>query len=126
MFFNLFSGDRSGPIIRLAIALIHARAYKPQGKGKIERFFRTVRSGFMPAADASCLEQLNRSLTAWLENVYHQRKHSSTGMTPLDRFARNLACIRQAPKDLKAYFRKAVYRTVARDRTITLDGHLFD
>lgn len=110
----------------LAIALIHARAYKPQGKGKIERFFRTVRSDFLPAADASCLEQLNRSLTAWLENVYHQRKHSSTGMTPFDRFARNLACIRQAPKDLKAYFRKAVYRTVARDRTITLDGHLFE
>jgi putative transposase len=31
----------------LGIALIHARPYKPQGKGKIERFFRTVRSDFL-------------------------------------------------------------------------------
>ncbi|MCG6535731.1 MAG: DDE-type integrase/transposase/recombinase, partial [Syntrophales bacterium LBB04] len=31
----------------LGIALIHARPYKPQGKGKIERFFRTVRMNFL-------------------------------------------------------------------------------
>jgi putative transposase len=110
----------------LSIALIHARPYKPQGKGKIERFFKTVRSQFLPAADTSGLDQLNRSLHQWLENVYHQRKHSSTGMTPFSRFARNLACIRQAPRNLTDHFRKAVYRTVAKDRTITLDGHLFE
>lgn len=33
---------------QLAIALIHARAYQPQGKGKVERFFRTVRMQFLP------------------------------------------------------------------------------
>ena len=32
----------------LAIALIHAKAYQPQGQGKIERFFRTVRTQFLP------------------------------------------------------------------------------
>ena len=110
----------------LAIALIHARPYKPQGKGKIERFFKTVRGQFLPAADTSGLDQLNRSLNDWLENVYHQREHSATGMTPFYRFARNLACLRAAPENLKEHFRKAVYRTVARDRTITLDGHLFE
>jgi hypothetical protein len=110
----------------LAIALIHARAYKPQGKGKIERFFRTVRSAFLPTADSCALEGLNQSITQWLETVYHQRKHSSTGMSPFYRFSRKLACIRQAPKNLKDHFRKAVYRTVARDRTITLDGQLFE
>ena len=110
----------------LAIALIHARPYKPQGKGKIERFFKTVRGQFLPVADTSGLDQLNRSLNDWLENVYHQREHSATGMTPFYRFARNLACLRAAPENLKEHFRKAVYRTVARDRTITLDGHLFE
>jgi putative transposase len=69
---------------------------------------------------------MNQCLHDWLENVYHQRKHSSTDMTPFYRFARNLACIRQAPKNLREHFRKAVYRTVARDRTITLDGYLFE
>jgi putative transposase len=72
------------------------------------------------------LDQMNQCLHDWLENVYHQRKHSSTDMTPFYRFARNLACIRQAPKNLREHFRKAVYRTVARDRTITLDGYLFE
>jgi len=110
----------------LAISLIHARPYKPQGKGKIERFFRTVRSDFLPTAEMSCLEQLNRSLTQWLENEYHQRKHSATGMTPFERFTRNLECIRKPPQNLKSHFRKAVYRVVAKDRTITLDGNLFE
>ena len=34
----------------LGIALIHARPYKPQGKGKIERFFRTIRTDFLKRA----------------------------------------------------------------------------
>ena len=32
----------------LAIGLSYARPYKPQGKGKIERFFRTVQTQFLP------------------------------------------------------------------------------
>ena len=110
----------------LAIALIHARPYKPQGKGKIERFFKTVRGGFLPAADLSSLEKLNQSFTFWLDTIYHQRIHSATGMTPFDRFSKNLACIRTAPKNLKDHFRTAVYRTVAKDRTVTLNGNLFE
>jgi len=109
----------------LAIALIHARPYMPQGKGKIERWFRLIRSSFLPTADLSCLESLNQSLAKWLE-TYHQRKHSATAMTPFDRYSRNLACIRPAPKNLQDHFRKAVHRTVAKDRTITLDGNLFE
>lgn len=110
----------------LAIALIHARPYKPQGKGKIERFFRTVRSHFLPFARTRSLSELNQDLTHWLDTAYHQRKHSATAMTPFERFTRNLECIRQAPKDLKDYFRKAVYRTVAKDRTISLENRLFE
>jgi transposase InsO family protein len=109
----------------LAIALIHARPYKPQGKGKIERLFKTVRSTFLPEADTASLGRINDTFNQWLDH-YHQRKHSATGMTPFKRFTRNLACIRKAPQDLKDHFRKAVYRTVARDRTITLDGRLFE
>ena len=32
---------------RLGVALIHARAFQPAGKGKIERFFRTLRAGWL-------------------------------------------------------------------------------
>ncbi len=110
----------------LSIALIHARPYKPQGKGKIERFFKSIRAAFLPQADRSSLERLNRSFNQWLDHYYHQRKHSGTGMTPFGRFTKNLSCIRKAPGDLKDHFRKAVNRTVAKDRTITLDGKLYE
>ena len=110
----------------LAVALIHARPYKPQGKGKIERFFRTVRAHFLPFARTATVGELNKDLHHWLDHVYHQRKHSGTGATPFDRFTRNLACIRCAPKNLTDYFRKAVYRTVAKDRTISLANRLFE
>jgi putative transposase len=95
-------------------------------KGKIERFFRNVRSACLPEADTSSLERLNRSFRQWLDDCYHQSKHSATGMTPFQRFTRNIACIRKAPQNLKDHFRKAVYRSVAKDRTITLDGRLFE
>jgi hypothetical protein len=72
------------------------------------------------------LEQLNRSFSHWLDTTYHQRIHSATGMTPFDRFSQNLACIRKAPKNLKDHFRTAVYRSVAKDRTVTLNGNLFE
>jgi len=32
----------------LGIALIHSKPYKPQGRGKIERFFQTVQRQFLP------------------------------------------------------------------------------
>ncbi|MCG6859701.1 MAG: hypothetical protein LJE70_00190 [Chromatiaceae bacterium] len=57
------------------IALIHARLYRPQGKGKIERCFKTVRAQLLTrltAADSAGIEALNRRLWAWVEGEYHQ------------------------------------------------------
>ncbi|WP_459874126.1 DDE-type integrase/transposase/recombinase, partial [Endothiovibrio diazotrophicus] len=55
---------------KLGVALIHARPYRPQGKGKIERFFRTVRAQLLTRLtpdDTASLEQLNRRLWGWIE-----------------------------------------------------------
>ena len=41
----------------LGIALIHARPYKPQGKGKIESFFRTVRGEFLTGFKGNALAE---------------------------------------------------------------------
>jgi len=110
----------------LGIALIHARPYKPQGKGKIERFFRTVRMQFLPGFRGKLLEDLNEAFELWLDNVYHQRKHSSTGQSPFERFTAHMECLRPSPKELADYFRKPARRRVARDRTITLEGKLYE
>ena len=110
----------------LGIALLHARPYKPQGKGKIERFFRTVRSEFLPYFKGSTLFELNEAFSCWLNDIYHSRKHSSTGQTPFARFTSNMECLRESPSNLKDYFRKNVRRRVAKDRTVSLNGRIFE
>ena len=110
----------------LSIVLIHSRPYKPQGKGKIERWFKTVRSSFLADYQPESLEQLNRDLQFWLDQGYHQRIHSATGQTPFARFAAHSECLRCAPGDLHEHFRQTVRRRVGKDRTVTIDGRLFE
>ncbi len=110
----------------LGIALIHARPYKPEGKGKIERFFRTVRMQFLTEVDRMSLDELNGAFDLWIRQVYHQRVHSGTGKKPLDRFTSRMECLRASPEDLKNHFRTIARRRVAKDRTLTLDGNLFE
>ncbi len=109
----------------LGIVLIHAKPYQPEGKGKIERFFRTVRMQFLPITKSSTLIGLNAALLEWLRD-YHERPHGSTGETPFRRFTRGLACVRPAPADLSDHFRKEVKRTVAKDRTFTIQGRIYE
>lgn len=109
----------------LGVVLIHAKPYQPQGKGKIERFFRTVRMQFLAVAKESTLAGLNTALSKWISE-YHETQHSATGEPPMIRFARELACVRPAPSDLSDHFRKEAKRTVARDRTFTVQGRLYE
>jgi transposase InsO family protein len=110
----------------LGIALIHARPYKPQGKGKIERWFKTVRSDFLSGFRGTTLSELNQAFEIWLREVYHQRKHGATGQAPFERFAARMECLRPAPGNLRDSFRQTVRRRVAKDRTISLNGKLFE
>jgi len=110
----------------LGIALIHSKPYTPQGRGKIERFFRTVRTDFITGFIGKTLAELNEAFDLWTNEIYHQRKHGATGQKPFQRFTANMQCLRVAPKNLKDYFRQTVRRRVAKDRTVTLMGHLFE
>jgi putative transposase len=110
----------------LGIALIHSRPYKPQGRGKIERFFQTVQRQFLPAFQATSLHELNAAFELWLRDVYHARPHSATGQPPLKRFADHMECLRPAPGNLEDYFRKRARRRVANDRTLSLNGNLYE
>ena len=110
----------------LNIALIHAKPYQPQGKGKIERWFKTIRSSFLPTFEGRTLCELNAALEIWVHEKYHQRKHGGTGEMPWGRFTRQLECIRQAPSDLKEFFRNVARRKIAKDRSIALDGKLYE
>ena len=110
----------------LSIALIHSKPYQPQGRGKIERYFKTVRSRFLAHNQAKTLSELNTAFERWLIEDYQQKIHSATGQSPFDRFTSKMHCLRTAPANLKDYFRKVVRRTVNNDRTITIDGRLYE
>jgi putative transposase len=74
----------------LGIRLIHSAPGRPQGRGKIERFFRTLREGMLVELESSerllDMAELERTLQAWIERVYHRRAHSETKLTPLGRW----------------------------------------
>ncbi|MFO0692566.1 MAG: DDE-type integrase/transposase/recombinase [Polyangiales bacterium] len=115
---------------KLGIALIHARPYTPQGKGKIERWFRTVRMQFLPVMaleKSTSLEQLNRALAAWIEGDYHHAEHKGLdGETPASRWACRSEGVRLPDSDVGQVFLAEQNRNVQKDRTVTLDGVAYE
>jgi transposase InsO family protein len=117
---------------KLGITLIHARPYLPQGKGKQERWFRTVRMQLLPSLDAAdllSLGALNRRLWAWVESEYHMSPHKGLdGMTPLDRWMMAAHDVRQVgpESDLDDMFLFEQKRKVQRDRTVSLHGVVYE
>ena len=117
---------------KLGIALIHARPYQPQGKGKQERWFRTVRMQLLSTlapSDTASLEALNRRLWAWVEGEYHQSPHKGLdGVTPLDRWTMSAQDFRLVDPggDLGELFLFEQKRKVQRDRTVSLNGIVYE
>lgn len=115
----------------LGISLIHTRPYDAPAKGKIEKFFGTVKLRFFPFLREHMpvdLEQLNALFLKWLEEQYHRRVHSSLNMTPLDKYLSQMSRVKMVedPASLKLLFLKRDYRKVRHDGTIFLHNHLFE
>lgn len=113
----------------LGIELVRQTPYRPEGKGKIERFFGTVKQAFYPEAKALGLtspEQLNELFWAWLEEDYHHQKHHSTGQNPAARFAKDDHPIREvSPEQLVEAFLLRTTRRVTKTATISLEGSTY-
>ena len=113
----------------LGIERIQAAPYAPEGKGKQERFFETLRLQFLPEVETSnvtTLTELNASLWAWLEMIYHQHEHSETHQTPWARYTAGLERVRHAdPETVRRAFLWREKRKVRRDATISLQGNRY-
>lgn len=111
----------------LGVKLIHASPRAAATKGKIERFFRTVRDQFLVEIDDGVtLVELNRLFSAWLEVVYHRRVHSETEQTPLERFDAAGAPPLPTPALLREAFLWSQERTVTKTATVSLHANQYE
>ncbi len=116
---------------KLGIKLVHSQPGRPEGRGKIERFFRTVRGQFLAeltetrAAQVKDLAELNRLFTAWTETVCHVREHSETGQAPLARWEAGGPFPVPAQEALAEAFRWSEWRTVTKTATVSMHGNRY-
>jgi putative transposase len=115
----------------LGIKLIHSRPGKPEGRGKIERFFRTVRDQFLvevgDGGGVKSLAEMNRLFQAWVEACYHQAAHSETGEEPIARWARATPAERAVPEParLREAFLWSERRRAAKTALVSLHGNSY-
>jgi putative transposase len=113
----------------LGVRLIHASPRAAATKGKIERFFRTVREAFLVelgVREIADLGELNRLFSAWVEVVYHRRVHRETRATPLERFDAAGPPALPAPELLREAFLWSERRTVTKTATVSLHGNHYE
>jgi putative transposase len=115
----------------LGILVVHTPPYQPEGRGKIERFFRSVRAQFLANLDRKQslpLAGLNERLWAWLDQAYHRTEHSALGTTPLLRWQRDFAHVRQLPPatELRPLFFHRLTRLVRKDCTFLLATRFYE
>ena len=115
----------------IGILIVHTPPYQPEGRGKIERYFRSLRQQFLANLDPKLtlsLEALNQRLWIWIDTVYHRSPHSALQTTPLLRWQRDIEHIRQLPPatDLRRLFFHRVDRLVRRDCTFLLHQRFYE
>jgi putative transposase len=113
----------------LGIRLVHSRPGRPQGRGKIERVFETVRLQFLVEIEAKPppdLAGLNRLFSAWVETVYHRRVHGETGQAPIERLLAGGAPSLPSPASLHEAFLWSEIRMVTKTATISLHSNTFE
>jgi len=117
---------------RLGIALVHSKPYDSPSRGKIERFFRTVRQKFLPLVDLSeieSLEGINTAFEAWLDKEYQKSFHHGLNAKPMDKWMDDLkhTTLRKvAALELDLAFFITLKRKVKNDATISVQGICYE
>jgi putative transposase len=117
---------------RIGCALLHSEPFDSPSRGKIERFFRTVRMRCLPRLtedDLASLEALNEHFEHWLREDYHLRRHGGIDMKPLDRFlagAEQTLIRRMGPEEIDHAFMGRITRFVRNDSTVKVDGIFYE
>ena len=108
----------------LGIHLIHTKPYHPVSHGKIERSHRTMKDGWMNANDWNrwtSLKELNESYQDFLAEEYTNEIHSSLGISPKERYLRDISQIKFVEKEqLDKAFLNRTTRKVTATATVSM------
>lgn len=114
---------------RLGISLVHARPYDPEARGKMERFWRTLRQGCLDhLGHVGTLNDINQRMAVFLDRHYHQAPHSGLmGRAPLSVYA---PTEREPNHVAEPQLREALAvrerRRVRRDTTVSVLGNIYE
>lgn len=112
---------------RLGVGMMHAKPYDPQARGKMERFWRTLREQCLDHCQGlGSVHEVQVRLLAWLDKHYHVTAHSSLlGKTPAEVYETS----RRKPVP-DAMLREAMIvrarRRIRRDGTLSIAGRDFE
>ncbi|MFB6371656.1 MAG: helix-turn-helix domain-containing protein, partial [Bradymonadaceae bacterium] len=115
----------------LGIGLIHASPSDPQARGKMERFWRTLREGCLDhlGRPLKNLHELNVRLRAFVDEHYQLAPHSGLmGKAPKEVFQSRLPDdIERVPETrLRQVFVKRYERHVRNDSTLEFEGTTYE
>ena len=119
----------------LRIRLIYSGIARPQGRGKIERLFRTINTELLPELPGNLrdgkpaspphlsLAELDAAIGAYIVSTYNARPHSAIGMAPVNAW-RGDGWLSRMPETLAEL--DALLVMVAKPRTVHRDGIRFE
>lgn len=124
------SNDGTVICARLGVALIHGTSDYPEGRGKIERFHRTLAQDLLRTFDGNpeidpAESALELRIDHYLDNLYNRHPHEGLdGQTPEERFLADTLALRleSDPAALRRHFVIKQSRKVSRDNVVSVDS----
>lgn len=119
----------------LGIGLVHSKPYDSPSRGKVERFFRTVRGAFLagyltrPQLEMIDILSLNQEFESWLRTHYTHKTHRGIDMRPIDRYQASVSSsprTRVDEENLEELFFVSSERRVGKDCTISFKNMLYE
>lgn len=113
---------------RLGITLLHAKPYDPQARGKMERWWRTLREGCLDhLGELASHHDVQTRLLAFLSRHYHSAPHSSLfGRSPADAYETERRSTYVSEDQLRDALTVRGRRRVRNDGTVPVAGTDFE
>jgi len=116
----------------LGCTLLHSQPFVPQGRGKVERMFHTVRMRFLSCLNPATikdLDDLNQRYFKWLEDDYKRKVHKGlNGLSPHDIFMSQVSKLKLVTdiKQINESFLLRITRKIQPDATTQIENILYE